>query len=345
VHLHESVPGWLLHCLRPAELVHAGFDGAPSCVEREAELRRVFELHMERLGHWLYRLARRGAWEFASEVATKEAGPGKGADMESVRLLFWWRGFSTAEEPEGGLSLLSALAGGGVPAGGGGRVRAAGLGLQQALASVAKVLSWEDTEAPAAVQQRLDAQMTRLAGDARRGAPSLCDELQGWEAECRNSDPTLCEAHVKTAAPQDSCAQYCEAQGMWCEAAWDDAKGGCKRQASSGKAPLCHVKRSAQICACRRDCVDRGPWPCTEAGCPARQITCGILSAACFSQFNHIWNTAPSSVAELQVWQVCPMSCGRCLSRPQVSHETPAPQLPAFVYAKGVAVGASLGQM
>ena len=39
------------------------------------------------------------------------------------------------------------------------------------------------------------------------------------------------------------------------------------------------------------------------------------------------------------------MSCGRCLSRPQVSHEIPAPQLPAFVYAKGVAVGASLGQM
>ena len=132
---------------------------------------------------------------------------------------------------------------------------------------------------------------------------------------------------------------------MWCEAAWDDAKGGCKRQASSGRAPLCHVKRSNQICACRRDCVDRGPWPCTEAGCPARQVTCAILSAACFSQFSHIWNTAPSSVAELQVWQVCPMSCGRCLSRPQVSHEIPAPQLPAFVYAKGVAVGASLGQM
>ena len=46
----------------------------------------------------------------------------------------------------------------------------------------------------------------------------------------------------------------------------------------------------------------------------------------------------------LQVWQVCPMSCGRCLSRPQVSHEIPKPELPAFVNAKSVAVGASFGQ-
>ena len=43
---------------------------------------------MERLGNWLYRLARRGAWDLASEVATTEAGPGKAPDMESVRLPF-----------------------------------------------------------------------------------------------------------------------------------------------------------------------------------------------------------------------------------------------------------------
>ena len=61
--------------------------------------------------------------------------------MESVRLLFWWRGFSTADEPEGGLSILSALAAGGD------RLQQGGDRLQQALASVAKVLSWEDTEA------------------------------------------------------------------------------------------------------------------------------------------------------------------------------------------------------
>ena len=39
------------------------------------------------------------------------------------------------------------------------------------------------------------------------------------------------------------------------------------------------------------------------------------------------------------------MSCGRCLSQPRVSHEQPKPELPAFVHAKGVTVGASLGQM
>ena len=331
VHLHESVPGWLLHCLRPAALVHAHFEGAPSCTEREAELLRVFRLHMERLGNWLYQLARRGAWQFASEVATREAKPGQAADMEAVRLLFWWRGFSTAQQPEGGLAILSALAAGGDR-------------LQQALASVAKVLTWEDTEVKAAEATRLDAQMTRRAGGVRRGGPSLCDEMDGWDAECRNSDATLCEAHVKTAKPHETCAQYCEAQGMWCEAAWDDASGGCKRQ-SSGKAPLCNVKRTNQICACRRDCMDRGPWACTETGCPARQVTCEILSAACSSTFNRIWNTAPADVAELQVWQVCPMSCGRCLSQPRASHAQPKEELPAFVHAKVVTVGASLGHL
>ena len=29
--------------------------------------------------------------------------------MEAVRLLFWWRGFSTAQEPEGGLALTLTL--------------------------------------------------------------------------------------------------------------------------------------------------------------------------------------------------------------------------------------------
>ena len=36
---------------------------------------------------------------------------------------------------------------------------------------------------------------------------------------------------------------------MWCEAAWDDANGGCKRQPSGkgkGSAPLCSVKRTNQ---------------------------------------------------------------------------------------------------
>jgi hypothetical protein len=50
VHMHETVPGWLLHCYRPEHLVHARFDGAPSCAERTAELRRIFELHMDQLG-------------------------------------------------------------------------------------------------------------------------------------------------------------------------------------------------------------------------------------------------------------------------------------------------------
>ena len=120
---------------------------------------------------------------------------------------------------------------------------------------------------------------------------------------------------------------------MWCEAAWDDAKGGCKRQLAPGKPPLCAARRSSQICACRRACEDRGPWSCTEQGCPARQITCEVLSAACFSTFLDIWNTPPPSVAELQVWQVCPMSCGQCVS-PVSAHEPERQELPAFMYGR-----------
>ena len=120
-----------------------------------------------------------------------------------MRLLFWWRGFSPARqrgaEEEGGLGLLAALA-------------ADGVRLQEALASVAQVLTWEDTEgrgpdAPAKAT-RLDAHVTRRVGGARRGAPSLCDELDGWEAECRNSDSGLCEVHIKHARrDENSCAQ------------------------------------------------------------------------------------------------------------------------------------------
>lgn len=110
-----------------------------------------------------------------------------------------------------------------------------------------------------------------------------------------------------------TCASYCEEQGMWCEAAWDDAGGGCKR-ASSGKPPQCGVRRKNQICACRRACEDHGPWSCVEAGCPARQVTCSILSVACDVRFAEIWDKPPPGVADLLVEQACPLTCGRCIS-------------------------------
>jgi hypothetical protein len=39
------------------------------------------------------------------------------------------------------------------------------------------------------------------------------------------------------------------------------------------------------------------------------------------------------------------MSCGRCLSQPRASHAQPKEELPAFVHAKVVTVGASLGHL
>ena len=82
------------------------------------------------------------------------------------------------------------------------------------------------------------------------------------------------------------------------------------------KAPrlgTCRANRTSQICRCRRECADEGPWECTEEGCPSREVPCSVLSRACRARFSEIWRRPTIGIeGERVVAHACPMSCGMC---------------------------------
>ena len=290
VHLHEAVPGWLLACRRPWQLV----DGAPranshqiDCAKLDAELVRIFEHHLGRYGAWLYRTALEGPWRLALSVAEREKRAGEAADMEGVAPLFWW---------SADLAFLS-------------RLHRDHVGLFNAFNRIAQVTDYADTTRPRWPARKKGGQReVRLIGEQSRGAPTLCDELTGWHTECRGSEPAECEAFV---AKRTSCADFCESNDAWCVAAWDDDGKGCTKQ-ETARSSGCAIPRTDQICRCRRDCVDTGPWECREEGCPARIVGCEILATACNAKFNEIWRKPPHGLGPLQVRQACPMMCKMC---------------------------------
>ena len=59
-------------------------------------------------------------------------------------------------------------------------------------------------------------------------------------------------------------------------------------------------------------CLDQGPWPCDEDGCPAPQIDCPDLEGYCDTTFDEVWSTPPASVAGEPIAAYCPDTCGRC---------------------------------
>ena len=59
-------------------------------------------------------------------------------------------------------------------------------------------------------------------------------------------------------------------------------------------------------------CLDQGPWPCDEDGCPAPQIDCPDLESHCDDTFDDVWSTPPASVAGESIAAFCPDTCGRC---------------------------------
>ena len=65
-------------------------------------------------------------------------------------------------------------------------------------------------------------------------------------------------------------------------------------------------------------CVDRGPFPCTEAGCPKAELSCYFLAKhldACELRFSDLWSTPPPSfghIFESGISTECAASCGRC---------------------------------
>merc|ERR1712046_355756 len=80
-------------------------------------------------------------------------------------------------------------------------------------------------------------------------------------------------------------------------------------------APVCNVRRSDQICRCRRECADIGPWECVEEGCPARVVDCKILRVACNAPFSAIWRKVPRGMSDTYVRRVCPLTCGHCMTK------------------------------
>ena len=314
VHLHEVVPGWLLRCRRPWHRQRARAHGrlewrpavsegpssttAPSaepdaatCEANDAELRRLLGLHVHRFSDWARRQISGGLWKLASALADREKPVGDAPDVQAVEHLFWWGG---------DLTFLKQL----IPD----ETRFA-----QAFDWVADVVDYADTVSPRWRRRqkgRQRARRRRYGEPSPLGSPpTLCDELAGWESECQGSDADHCEVRVTRTT---TCEAWCAAQGAWCEAAWDDEDGGCKRQASPIRGARCSERRSSQICRCRRDCADEGPWKCVEEGCPSRVVNCTVLSAACKARFGAIWRKPPPGMTDLTVAQACPQSCGKC---------------------------------
>ena len=67
----------------------------------------------------------------------------------------------------------------------------------------------------------------------------------------------------------------------------------------------------------RPTCVDAGPWPCLESGCPGPSVSCEVLSEACGALFDEIWSSAlpEPSLKGVAVHEACPVACGTCSQR------------------------------
>ena len=61
-------------------------------------------------------------------------------------------------------------------------------------------------------------------------------------------------------------------------------------------------------------CLDSGPWPCAEAGCPSPTIGCALLAqdGVCGKLFKAVWKTPPDGLGEVKIADQCRLSCDRC---------------------------------
>ena len=73
-------------------------------------------------------------------------------------------------------------------------------------------------------------------------------------------------------------------------------------------------------------CEDKGPWPCTEEGCPAsREVSCAMLKGECGSVFKNVWSSPPAGLADDLVWVHCPATCGKCGEQAPAAALAPVP--------------------
>ena len=62
------------------------------------------------------------------------------------------------------------------------------------------------------------------------------------------------------------------------------------------------------------ECTDGGPWACSEAGCPAPELSCERLALdnLCSYAFSAFFDTPPEGMSSVVVRDSCPRACGRC---------------------------------
>ena len=255
-----------------------------ACVKQE--LRRIFDLHLEKFGVWVHELVRKGPWKLAMSVAETERQPGEPVDLQRLSHIFWW---------DGNLSFIEEL-------------HQDDKALVSAFQRVSRVVDHGDTvNLTWRRRERASSRALRVAGERPTESTTLCDAMGDWSVECRGSSRNRCIAHV---ASKMNCEQFCSLYGHVCEASWDDRDGACE-QVQSG-VTSCTSVRNSQICACRRDCLDDGPWDCVEENCPARFVNCSMLAGACRHKFRSIWRKPPLRMANVLVQQACPVSCEIC---------------------------------
>ena len=64
-------------------------------------------------------------------------------------------------------------------------------------------------------------------------------------------------------------------------------------------------------------CIDAGPWPCSEDGCPSDPLGCDELAAlgVCDRSFKDVWETPPAGIGSELVSSQCPKACGTCAAQ------------------------------
>mmetsp|Transcript_67016 Transcript_67016/g.111379 ORF Transcript_67016/g.111379 Transcript_67016/m.111379 type:complete len:172 (-) Transcript_67016:227-742(-) len=71
-------------------------------------------------------------------------------------------------------------------------------------------------------------------------------------------------------------------------------------------------------------CVDSGPWPCREQGCPPSGIAgCDLLTKVCHKQFRKVWDTPPDALDYTLIREQCLKTCNHCdeLYQQHVRHQ------------------------
>lgn len=96
-------------------------------------------------------------------------------------------------------------------------------------------------------------------------------------------------------------------------------RGGGKKKGRGNESPKKEKKKKEAEAKPKKPkpdkpCVDRGPWPCTEAGCPAPSIGCSDLKSDCKKKFSSIWAEAPEGLGDKKIWTQCRKTCDKCSS-------------------------------